>query len=968
MTISIRRTYLVGTAVILAGSCASLSDAAAPIYRIPAGSLADALRAFAIQSNDPVVAASDLIAGKSSNAVSGAMPKEQALKTLLAGTGLHGETVAGSTIIRPDKPAARRDDDIVVTGTRIHGSAPIGSPVTVITRQTIQDSGRATIANYIDTLPQNYGGGPSEGAFGITNRNNANENQSYGSTINLRGLGAESTLVLFDGNRPALGGTAGAFVDTSLIPSTAIDRIEILSDGASAIYGTDAVAGVVNIRFRDRLNGFETQLYSGVASDGATSQFQVAQAAGKRWDTGGVMIAGQYDHRGHLSGADRSFATEDLTPYGGPDYRLPYATPGNIIADDGSIYAIPAGQNGRGLTAAQLLPGQTNLLDESKVQDLLPVQTTVSLYAAGDQQLGAGISFYARLLYAHRRFSAINPLASFEPYTVPVTNPFYVDPTGSGQPVTVDYGFAKELGPERQTGTVDGLTTSEGIKGHLGTWTLDASGAYGRQVEQSLDVNNPSYDRVEAALADTDPATSLNLFGDGTANNPATLDKIRGYFKDYSRYSVWSANLRADGTILALPAGPVKLAVGVEHRDERFTGRQSDNLQSDTLETVPSPGTPGHRTINAMYGELSIPILGPQADRLPGRLDLSIAGRADWYSDVGRTINPKAGLRWEPVSGLALRGSFGTSFRAPGFTENLGAAQNFYEAAPVPDPQSPTGATNVIAELGYAPDIKPEKATSWTIGADIKPPAVPGLSITGTYFTIAYRDRIGTANFDYTSFFTDRSVYAGLTQEHPDAATVAAFYANPNFINPFGIAAADIGAIINLETLNLSRVTTRGVDFDIGYSHPLGAGTLSAGIAGTRLLEMDQRLTNTAPRNDVLGTLFYPVKLKVRGRVGWAEGGFDATAFVNYVDGYTNQLADPAAHVASWTTIDGQIGYRFGERSPFKGARLGLGATNLFNRKPPYVENHSFDSTMAYDPGQASAIGRLISVQIGWSW
>jgi outer membrane receptor protein involved in Fe transport len=158
------------------------------------------------------------------------------------------------------------------------------------------------------------------------------------------------------------------------------------------------------------------------------------------------------------------------------------------------------------------------------------------------------------------------------------------------------------------------------------------------------------------------------------------------------------------------------------------------------------------------------------------------------------------------------------------------------------------------------------------------------------------------------------------------------------------------------------------VDFDIGYSHATGRGTISAGVAGTRLLAMDQRITSTAPKNEVLGTLFYPVKLKFRGRLGWSEGGFDATAFVNYVDGYANQLVDPVEHVASWTTIDCQIGYRFGTVSPLKGARIGLSVTNLFSRKPPYVQNHSFASTVAYDPGQASAIGRLISVQATYKW
>ena len=971
MSFPFKLALLMGSSVFGLATTAAGAQAPRSGFFIPAENLGSALQSLSEQSGVAVVAASSLVAGVSSASVAGDRSVGDALAHMLAGSGLRAEKVGGTYVVRPAParvgPSAAAADDIVVTGTRIRGAAPIGAPLTVIDRKAIEQSGRATVADYIQTLPQNYAGGPNEENYGTSPRNGAGDNQSYASSINLRGLGTQSTLVLFDGNRPALGGTSGAFVDLSLIPSSAIDRIEILTDGASAIYGTDAVAGVVNVRFRNRLDGFETRLYSGTAG-GAFDQFQLGQAAGKRWSTGGFMIAYQYDHRGALSGADRRASTEDLRLWGGPDYRSPFAAPGNIIADDGSIYAIPAGQDGRHLGVDQLLPGTKNLVDRRKTIDLLPSQTSHSVYAAGDQDFGGGFTGYARALYAHRRFATINPLSSLDPVTVPVTNPFYVDPTGTHQPVEVEYDFSREVGPERQTGSVDGLTTSAGLKKQIAAWRFEAAASYGRQVEKSHSENVTSDTRIAAALADTDPATALNVFGDGTGNNPATINAIRASYYDMSRYAVWSISLRADGPLFALPAGTIKLAVGAEHRDERFTGVDYSTTETVTPLAAPTYGTPAHRNIDAVYAELSIPVLGPDTDHFPGRLDVSLAGRIDSYSDVGRTANPKAGLRWEPTPGLSLRGSYGTSFRAPGFTENIGASHNVYEPIVLPDPASPTGSTGVLAEIGTAPVITPEKATSWTVGIDLQPHAISGLTISASYFDIAYRDRVGTANPDYASFFTQRDIYGGLIEDHPDPAKVAALYADPGFTNPFGVPASAIGAIFDLELRNLSRVTTRGVDFTVNYAHSLFGGTASAGIAGTRLLAIDQRITADAPAQNVVGTFYNPVKLRARAHAGWAKGGFDASAFVNYTGGYTNQIVTPNAHVASWTTVDGQIGYRFNTPSPLAGVRLALSVVNLFNRQPPYIENHFFDSTLAYDPGQANAIGRLISVQATLSW
>lgn len=162
----------------------------------------------------------------------------------------------------------------------------------------------------LQSLPQNFGGGPTETTLGATTRNGAGSDATYGSSINLRGLGASSTLVLIDGARPALGGIGGVFADISLIPMSAVERIEVLTDGASAIYGADAVGGVVNVRLRNRFEGAETILRAGTA-DGDMTEVQFGQLFGKSWGGAHLTLAYQFSQRGALHAAKRDFARED---------------------------------------------------------------------------------------------------------------------------------------------------------------------------------------------------------------------------------------------------------------------------------------------------------------------------------------------------------------------------------------------------------------------------------------------------------------------------------------------------------------------------------------------------------------------------------------------------------------------------------------------------------------------------------
>ena len=366
------------------------AQAAEADYDIAAQRLADALRKYSRISGRDVIAAAKLVDGRRSTAVKGRLAPDAALDRLLAGTGLVAERMEATLILRDQKGNATAQEDssdaagpasgapapevIVVTGTRIRGAGPIGSPVATIDRETLDRSGRATLADFIQTIPQNFSGGPTEANIGMSGRGNAISNIGFGTGINLRGLGPGATLTLFDGTRPALGGASGAFADLSLVPSALIERVEILTDGASAIYGSDAIAGVVNIRFRNRFEGAETRLRVGTA-DGDYGEVQAGQIIGAKWTTGNLVVAGEYNRREALASSQRAFATEDLRPFGGPDLRSNYNVPGTIVAANGQRFLIPRGQDGTSLTRADLIPSADfNRGDARRNIDILPKQ------------------------------------------------------------------------------------------------------------------------------------------------------------------------------------------------------------------------------------------------------------------------------------------------------------------------------------------------------------------------------------------------------------------------------------------------------------------------------------------------------------------------------------------------------------------------------------------------------------------
>jgi outer membrane receptor protein involved in Fe transport len=356
-----RKTGCLGAvALLLSCSVAATAQPSSRQYRfdIQSVQLSEALRRVAIETGADLIAPADLVQGRNAPPLRGTFTADAAIDALLQGSGLTFTRAKGAILISRvgsedanlGKSAGKEDAvQIVVTGTRIRGAAPVGSTVTTIDRTDMARSGYVTTQDILQTIPQNFGGAPNEGTVAISLDPNSGKNTGNGSSINLRGLGNQSTLVLLNGDRPPLGGFAGVFSDVSLIPASAIERIEVLADGTSAIYGSDAVAGVVNVVPRLRFEGAETSFRVGTA-DGDSQDLLASQIVGKGWRSGHAVVAYEFYWRSALPASKRAYVTDDLSQFGGPDLRGPFASPGNILAGE-ETFAVPPGQDGNNLSA-----------------------------------------------------------------------------------------------------------------------------------------------------------------------------------------------------------------------------------------------------------------------------------------------------------------------------------------------------------------------------------------------------------------------------------------------------------------------------------------------------------------------------------------------------------------------------------------------------------------------------------------
>jgi iron complex outermembrane recepter protein len=908
-----RRPSLVSLALVALcfTCCISTSMASSETrsrFDLPAEPLDKSLRDFAVQANCNISYEPSLVAGQQAPAIKGEFTPADALSMILAGTRLVAVNIDEDTIevvertasttrapasgksararnadvarvdyAGPERaipngnssdtdpsnstPAGKRResgelDEIIVTGTHIRGTKDSPSPVQVFTRDDIDATGATTVQQFLQTLPENFGGGASENTIGGVTGNGQTNNSVSGSAPNLRGLGPDATLVLINGHRVAPGNTDGSFVDVSMIPLTAIERIEVVTDGASAIYGSEAVGGVVNIILRTKFVGAESRLQWGTVSSGSMHNVQAGQTVGDAWDGGSALVSYQYFDQTPLSAGSRDYLKT---------VKLPFT--------------------------------------------LLPEQVQHGAFANIDQKIGSGLDLHGDLAYSHR--------STYIAYT-------------AGDPVD---GYAKSAVPSQ----IDGYSASVGSMLELPRETTFAVTA----TYSESDTSQQYYQQLLQA-----PVASPLVNVLKTKSAIASLDAT------------------VDGLLAKVPAGPIRYAVGAQFRDESFGSTYfvpaTDNF------FYPS------RRVRAAYGELRVPLVGPAATRGDPALEITLADRAEKYSDFGSTNDPQAGAIWKPFEGISVRGTYGKSFKAP-LLSQLNPVPSQVAIAPtslfVP---APGGTVNTLVVFGGNPALKPQKATVWTAGLDLAPPQVAGLTVKLTYYDIVFRDQIATAEAAscWCNAFVDTAIFGPpILNRNPTGAQIQQLLAEPSFTNIFNVDPATIGAIFDGRYLNLSTVKTNGLDFRVGYKGQIAESRFDTGVDGTYIFTFDNQFTATAPVQSILNTIFNPSALRLRGRVLWTRGGLTTGVYLNFVNAYTNNEVKPYEHVASWTTADAIASYEFaaaeGARS---GLSLSLSVVNLAGRDPPYALNPNTGNNVNYDGANANALGRYFSLRLGKRW
>lgn len=844
------------------------------------------------------------------------------------------------------------NEEVVVAGSHIRGTLSAGSRVQMIDENDIAATGYSTVQDVLRSIPSNLGGGPSEdfddGISGNFNR---------GIGINLRRLGAGATLVLVNGRRQPISGANGTYVDISSIPVSAVNRIEVLTDGASAVYGSDAIGGVVNIVLRDNYDGAETQVDYVVEGD--PRERRLSQIFGRTWDDGNVLLGYQFYDREPLPQSARAYsASEDKRPLGGDDFRIFMSNPGNILNPMTGLpaFAIPTGQNGVGLRPADL-SGVTNLQGVQEAGDLLPQQQIHGAYFNARQAVSGDLTLHVEGRYSRRetdyRLYALPAI-----FAVPASNPFFVDPFGGMPMVLVAYNFLDDLGPVRGRGHTNTFSsTADATLRFARTWNTRLAVTYGEENLRWQGVNLYDPAALNAALADRNPATAFNPFGDGSHTNPATLAAIRAIQNERAVSTLQDATLTADGELFNLPGGIAKLAVGMDYRVESLESRATDFTRLD-------------RNILAGFAEVAVPLVG-QANSLPGvqALDLSFAGRYENYSDSGATLNPRFGVSWAPLETLRLRGNWGTSFKAPSLIDGyVTPTSSWIERVPLADPQSPTGQSFVLLRQGRNARLKNETAKVWNVGLDFLLPGevVPTLSL--TYFDIDFRDRIteGGPPGAARNILLQEAQWAQFIQRNPTQAYLNELCGSAEFVgNPMTCSATTIAAVVDVRQRNLGTVKTQGIDLSFARSLPTASwGEFSLGLEATYVLRYQIAANRQAPLLDIVDTTGNALALRLRGKLTWQREEWSANLFVNYSDDYTDNLSRPQRQIGSWTTLDMQLAYQLPSDTKWLGdVELSISAVNAFDTDPPFN-----NSRAGYDRANADPIGRAISARITKWW
>jgi len=457
--------------------------------------------------------------------------------------------------------------------------------------------------------------------------------------------------------------------------------------------------------------------------------------------------------------------------------------------------------------------------------------------------------------------------------------------------------------------------------------------------------------------------------------NALAYPAIKSFVNESLKYNTPSFDAHIDGKLLDLPGGAMRMALGLQDRQE-------------SLATQGTTQTSGSRSVQSVYGEFFVPIVGRQnALPLAQQLVLDFAVRNDSYSDFGTTTNPKVALKWAPTQDLNLRASYATSFRAPLLQElGKGDLSTMGYVYSVPSPNAPGGMATVLLLDGTNANLRPERAKSYNAGFTFKPSFLNGLSLDVSYFSIDYKDRILRlyTNGFFSNVITSASALGPLVNLSPTLAQInAALAGQATIYNYTGVpyTAADIKAIANIGYNNVGSSNVHGLDFNLRYERDLNVGHAYADFTSTLYTINDEQITPTTAQFSALNQINQPLRFRAKSNLGWRSGAWTAYGRVNYANSYNNDmdpncaagkgLAGPGCRISSWTTFDLGFSYTAPKSAGMAwagGWRAAFDVANVFNRAPPFANYPAGSSLVSYDPLNANPLQRAFAVTVTKKW
>lgn len=835
-------------------------------------------------------------------------------------------------------------EEIYVTGSRIARTSDFESPSPVVSfnQEELAKSGYTNLQQLMEKQP--FAG---NGTFS-TRGNNQDSTANGASAISLRGLGADATLVLVNGRRVAISAFAESittnFVDVNTIPVAAIERIEVLKDGASAVYGSDAVAGVVNIVLRKDFEGFEVSAGYGATTESGMDEQSASAVWGLSGEDANVTLILDYFKNSTLENKERGYlGTANQEPRGGADNRSTRSFPGSFVVD-GARTVDPACPLDRrtGSNRCVYDYGPWNLLE--------PEAERTGAMLLGHMGLSEGIELFTEIGVQHNTSfaqGAPTPLDETAEMTVPVSHPN--NPFVGATSIQIDRFRPIDAGPRRWHIETDNLRMVLGLRGSLAGWDWEVAAQRARSETEQTGDRSDGWVRTDFLQAEID-AGRYNPFG-GTINPQSVIDNITTSLVRQGKSDLTAYDAQITGDLFELPAGKVAMAAGLEYREESIKDIPDDQFQRGLIFGTEAVTAAAARDIWSAYVEFSVP--------LATSLELNLAARYDDYSDFGNTTNPKVALRWSPIGTLALRASWGTGFRAPSLAQiGLGPSQEsqFFKDTfgCIDQGIDPTSAA--CEQLDYNilfsgnPDLDAEESESYNLGVAWQ--ALDSLRFAVDYWDIKQENKIDEFPFGF--------VY---TNNCNDQASTVCERGDPLPGDTLGPL-----QLIHTTFTNIGEQSVTGVDFGVYYDTDFAGGTLGLALDYSRLLDFERVELNSAGdrfvTRELTGEYEYPEDRFVLSG-DWSTASWGFTAAVNYIgkfedapdadfDGTLDYDSVRTRSVDSFVTVNLQARY-----TGFEGLTLSLGLENALDEDPPFAIGDGDSDLYGYVSSQHDPRGRF---------